>query len=301
MDSGQVSPGQQSVMPASPRHGGVANVGTCRVNDAPHFVIDALWLWFPARQLAQLVSGHYRLTSRFVDMISNVLGYSMGTVREGRLIERSQISQRGPDHGSEAGHRVRDPEQTLQRLLEAALVVFGRHGYERATVDEIVHVAGCSKGAFYNHFASKEELFLLLLERRVSGNADRLMTVCQWEGDAAQWLRKVFDTIVSFGRHEPNWRALSVEFMAHGMRDARIGRSIASMHRQARELIATPLRESEEFHSGRMIVDPDMVATCMVALIDGLLIHASMEPDEMPVQQLGRRLEPLLRLWFPKQ
>ena len=43
--------------------------------------------------------------------------------------------------------------------MEAALGVFARHGYERATVDEIVREAGYSKGAFYVHFESKEDLF----------------------------------------------------------------------------------------------------------------------------------------------
>ncbi len=197
--------------------------------------------------------------------------------------------------------RIRDPEQTLQNLLQAALVVFGRDGYERATVDEIVHVAGCSKGAFYNHFSSKEELFLLLLERRMGGNTERFMEVCQWEGDAPRWLRQVFETIVRFSERDPNWRALSVEFMAHGMRNGQIGQRIATMHQQARQLIAAPLRDSEEFRSGRMAVDPDTVAACMVALIDGFLIHASMEPNELPIRQLGQRLEPLLRAWFPGQ
>ena len=132
----------------------------------------------------------------------------------------------------------------------------------------------------------------------MQGNHDSMLELCEWKGDAAQWVRRVFETLVGFSEAEPHWRALSVEFMAHGMRNPSIGRRIASMHQVARELIAAPLRESEEYRTGRMTVEPETVAACMVAMIDGFLIHASMEPDELPLAELGERLEPLLRSCF---
>jgi AcrR family transcriptional regulator len=56
--------------------------------------------------------------------------------------------------------RSRQSEQTRRRLIDAGIDAFARHGYERATVDLIARAAGCSKGAFYVHFASKEEMLL---------------------------------------------------------------------------------------------------------------------------------------------
>ena len=52
--------------------------------------------------------------------------------------------------------RRRRRAETRQRLTDAALGVFARNGYERATVDEIVREAGFSKGAFYVHFEAKD-------------------------------------------------------------------------------------------------------------------------------------------------
>ena len=49
---------------------------------------------------------------------------------------------------------------TRQRLLEAAFSVFAAQGYTGATIDAIVQAAGYSKGAFYFHFSSKDEVFL---------------------------------------------------------------------------------------------------------------------------------------------
>ncbi|MEU4181000.1 ScbR family autoregulator-binding transcription factor [Streptomyces sp. NPDC026589] len=49
-------------------------------------------------------------------------------------------------------------ERTAQRIVEAAGIVIDRHGYAGATTPEIQRVAGVSRGGFYHHFASKEEL-----------------------------------------------------------------------------------------------------------------------------------------------
>lgn len=49
------------------------------------------------------------------------------------------------------------------RLLEAAIKLFARVGYDNASVDEIVEAAGVAKGTFYYYFKSKEDLFLSLI------------------------------------------------------------------------------------------------------------------------------------------
>ncbi|MFI8460030.1 TetR/AcrR family transcriptional regulator [Kitasatospora sp. NPDC085464] len=45
-------------------------------------------------------------------------------------------------------------------ITQAAMVVFGREGYVRASMDAIAAEAGVSKRTVYNHFADKETLFL---------------------------------------------------------------------------------------------------------------------------------------------
>ncbi|WP_216842690.1 ScbR family autoregulator-binding transcription factor [Arthrobacter sp. NEB 688] len=47
---------------------------------------------------------------------------------------------------------------TRSSILRAAAAVIDRHGYEAATVAEIVRAAGITKGALYFHFPSKEAL-----------------------------------------------------------------------------------------------------------------------------------------------
>jgi TetR/AcrR family transcriptional regulator, transcriptional repressor for nem operon len=50
------------------------------------------------------------------------------------------------------------PETARTRLLDAALRIVREKGYHAATVDELCVAAGVTKGAFFHHFKSKEEL-----------------------------------------------------------------------------------------------------------------------------------------------
>jgi AcrR family transcriptional regulator len=53
---------------------------------------------------------------------------------------------------------------TRERILDAALEVFAAKGYHRASVDDIVRASRTSKGAVYHHFATKEAVFLALVD-----------------------------------------------------------------------------------------------------------------------------------------
>ena len=54
---------------------------------------------------------------------------------------------------------------TRQRILDAALAEFALNGLAGARVDEIAARSGANKRMLYAHFGSKEELWLVVLER----------------------------------------------------------------------------------------------------------------------------------------
>lgn len=55
-------------------------------------------------------------------------------------------------------------DQRRAQLLDAARVVFTTKGYHAAAMDDIAETAGVSKPVLYQHFASKLELYLGLLD-----------------------------------------------------------------------------------------------------------------------------------------
>jgi len=61
--------------------------------------------------------------------------------------------------------KVASAEKTKQRILKVAFKLFAAKGYKHVTVDEIIQKARSSKGAFYNHFPSKD----LLIYEHIKG------------------------------------------------------------------------------------------------------------------------------------
>jgi TetR/AcrR family transcriptional repressor of mexJK operon len=64
-----------------------------------------------------------------------------------------------PPPQQERSRRKRDA------LLRSALALFAERGYEETSVEEIAHQAGVAVGGFYQHFASKRQLLLVLMDR----------------------------------------------------------------------------------------------------------------------------------------
>ncbi|QKW54762.1 TetR/AcrR family transcriptional regulator [Streptomyces buecherae] len=82
-------------------------------------------------------------------------------------------------HGPREGRRggaVGRPAGRLaakrEAILQAAVAIFLREGYDRASVDAIAEEAGVSKQTIYNHFGGKERLFLAAVE----GERNRVAT-----------------------------------------------------------------------------------------------------------------------------
>lgn len=57
-----------------------------------------------------------------------------------------------------------EKEMIKNKLKEAAQECLGRYGVKKTTVDQLVQMAGISKGGFYIFYPSKEELFFTVLE-----------------------------------------------------------------------------------------------------------------------------------------
>src|ERR1700679_3861070 len=54
--------------------------------------------------------------------------------------------------------------QTRSCLMRSAAKLFAQRGFRDASIDDVAEDAGFTKGAFYANFASKEELFLAMLD-----------------------------------------------------------------------------------------------------------------------------------------
>ena len=92
-----------------------------------------------------------------------------GAARAGAAVRRAPFSD-NPAVGARG-------QLTRQRILDAALQVFGEEGFHRGSIDEIAKRSGCSRVSFYQYFAGKDDLFRHLafaVSRQVSASTETL-------------------------------------------------------------------------------------------------------------------------------
>ncbi|MWV11075.1 TetR family transcriptional regulator [Pseudomonas sp. R-28-1W-6] len=70
--------------------------------------------------------------------------------------------------------------QTREKLLHSSGAIAKQGGFSAAGVDSLMKAIGLTGGAFYSHFASKNDLFSAIVERELSHSLQRL-----GEGDDA--------------------------------------------------------------------------------------------------------------------
>lgn len=101
-----------------------------------------------------------------------------------------------------------------ERILEAAEKVFSTHGYERATVDEIMMLADVGKGTIYNYFGNKEQLFYKLVEGKNEAFVQQLQEAVSHKEELKEKLIAFFEVMIEFYRaNAPLWQIIFFEMV----------------------------------------------------------------------------------------
>ena len=107
--------------------------------------------------------------------------------------------------------RMRAPERRKQ-LLEVARRVFGRRGYHTVTMDSVAREAGVTKPILYDHFPSKRELYLSLLEADLGNLKERLHVALEASPGNRERIRASFQAYFDFvDEHAEGFRLLMQE------------------------------------------------------------------------------------------
>ena len=184
-------------------------------------------------------------------------------------------------------------EQTRALLVDAALRVFAEHGYEEATVEDIAAAAGYSKGAYYFHFTSKEDIFLELLEQWTGEQTERLRAF-EKATPAAAALLETLEGFLSYGERESLWPRLLLEFWAQARRHDAVRRELALAYAGWRRLLAQTFRRATGSGLLSPQLDPDAAARLVLATHDGLVVEACIDPEGVQRVSLRRVLGALL-------
>jgi TetR/AcrR family fatty acid metabolism transcriptional regulator len=194
--------------------------------------------------------------------------------------------------------RRRRREETRARLLEAAASVLARSGFDRATVDEIVREAGFSKGAFYVHFESKDDLFWTMLAERISRQQEAFLGAVDHSKPMDDNVRTILSAVFGLLGEDPLWGSLFMEFHAHAARNETVRRRLGTMYDGWRQLIVDILSASREAGRLRKDADLELMATVLVATVEGSIIQSHLAPESVHLDKLVAPLTRTLTEWL---
>ncbi|MDQ0270400.1 TetR/AcrR family transcriptional regulator [Cytobacillus purgationiresistens] len=95
--------------------------------------------------------------------------------------------------------------QTKNKILTAALSLFNEKGFSNVTVDEIIEKTNSSKGAFYNHFKSKHDIFFEKFKEIDHFYLDELLPQLEKDAPANVKLKTFFKIEMEFIESEFGW------------------------------------------------------------------------------------------------
>ena len=172
--------------------------------------------------------------------------------------------QTAPPAG-EAG-RVRDPVATQARILAAAKAEFARKGLAGARVDEIADRAKINKRMIYHYFASKDQLFLAVLEAAYEDirGKERALRLESLEPVAA--IEKLVSFTWGYFVKNPEFLRLLNSANLHRAVHLKQSKRVKAMHVPFMDMIREVLQRGEAAGLFRSGIDPVQLYISITAL-----------------------------------
>ena len=178
--------------------------------------------------------------------------------------------------------KLRDPERTRQRLLQAAFHEVYRYGFQSAGIDAILAATNVTKGALYYHFDSKEALGHAIIEEVVAKfPRDRWLLPLQQSED-----KDPIDALIGIIRAIParprDLRAgCPLVNLAQEMSqlDEEFRKRLERIFHDWQEGIATALRRGQYKGTVRRDLVPEETASFLIATVEGYEVLAKNAQD----------------------
>lgn len=187
---------------------------------------------------------------------------------------------------SREDRKKRITERREKQILEAALLVFSRRGFDKATVPDIARQAGIAVGTIYNYYPSKREVFIAVIRNLIITPALLELIDKLPEGDITVTFKHILQN--RFDLMESGMVTYIPSLMAEAQRDPELKalwiKQFLQPFLSRMEGVYRKLTVSERYRG----LEPTVVVRCIGGMILGFLMLRMMEGDTSPLNRLPK-------------
>lgn len=180
-------------------------------------------------------------------------------------------------------------EETRARILQSARSLFGQQGYDATGVASICAAAEVSKGAFYHHFASKQAVFLQLLEDWLKTLEVDFSGVLNQAPNVVEGLLGMAARTGGVFRAADGSLSIFLEFWVQARKDPEVWRRAIQPFHHYRQTFAAIVRRGIEEGTLRE-VDPDLAAEALVSLAVGIILQGLVDPQGAAWERVAQEI-----------
>lgn len=166
---------------------------------------------------------------------------------------------------------------TCRKLLAAAEKIFARDGFEAARLADIAALAGYTRGAFYAHFKSKEDIFFALLEQWVGRRIGEVNTVRERHADPPARLRALRQHYAHTAT-DRRLALLSLEFKLFAIRHPQAHARLRARLRPLRQNAGRILQRMAKDTGANLAISGLTAATALGSFSNALLLEHIVDP-----------------------
>jgi AcrR family transcriptional regulator len=194
--------------------------------------------------------------------------------------------------------RAEQREKTRGCLVEAAMKVFSRRGYDKASLDEVAEEAGFTKGAVYSNFKGKEDLLLATIDAHFEQRLDAIKRLLAEEpGEEGTAYAGGMDFMEQLNR-DPEYFALFFEFWAYAQRNPDVKRKFLPRVQRFRAALAQVFEAKSGTQDVELPIPTEQLSAMLIAMAAGVAMERELDPSAVPDDMYARMLQFFFRGMF---
>lgn len=158
-------------------------------------------------------------------------------------------------------------EDKREKIFAVSISQFAQNGYNATNINNIAKEAGISIGSMYSYFASKEDLFLTIVDEGYHLLEKALEEVHMEEGDIFEAIERLFRVTRDYAKKYPEMNQIYLDLSTQGLSSlsSRLSRQMESI---TAKLYAKVLKKAKEEGT----ISPDIDEQLISFYLDNLLV-----------------------------